>query len=249
MPLWVTVFLVLAVLHAAAGTGGGLSYLALMTLAGWPHAEAAVIALALNLVATCAGSWNWLRGGHLRADLAGFLLVGAVPAVWLASRVPWSQEVFLWVLLGFTVIAAARSLMKEAKPPREWNPASRAVVCVALGAAVGVAAGVAGLGGGIFLIPALVLLRIATVKQAAASGALVIAVSSLLGIFGKLEAYGGSLAPVWEKLVWLVPAVLVGGWVGSHWGSKVLPPRRVQQTLGMVLAMAAVVIVMRLVRG
>ncbi len=64
--LWLcTAFFGVAVLYAAAGFGGGSSYLALLALTGIPPGTIRPIALLCNLVVTGTASRQfWAGGGH-----------------------------------------------------------------------------------------------------------------------------------------------------------------------------------------
>jgi uncharacterized membrane protein YfcA len=104
-----------------------------------------------------------------------------------------------------------------------------------VGAALGLLAGVVGIGGGVFLAPVLLLTGWASAKRAAATASLFIFVNSAAGL-------GGQFAKgvyVNEMVIPLVLAVWLGGQIGSRAGAYHLPMvgvRRLLATLIMVVS-------------
>lgn len=92
-----------------------------------------------------------------------------------------------------------------------------------LGGGLGFLAGVVGIGGGIFLAPALHMLRWANAKVIAGTCAVFILVNSLAGLAGQAGKADGfdRLAAV-ERHWLLFPAVLIGGLAGATLGSTKL---------------------------
>ncbi len=109
------------------------------------------------------------------------------------------------------------------------------IASLALGASLGFLSGLIGIGGGIFLTPLLILFRWTPAKSAAAISAAFIFVNSLSGLAGFLVK-GGSV----PTLAWLLlPAVLVGGTLGSGWGSRRAASPALRRALAVVLVIAA----------
>ena len=94
-----------------------------------------------------------------------------------------------------------------------------------------------GVGGGIFLSPILLLKKWASPKAAAATAALFIWVNSAAGMVG--AAMSEQLNLELGVLLPFSAAVLVGGFVGSRYGSDVAPQQMVRQLLVVVLVFAA----------
>ena len=57
-------FFLAAYAHTSVGLGGGSSYTAIQSLAGFPVGFIPPISLVFNLLATSLGSVNFIRGGH-----------------------------------------------------------------------------------------------------------------------------------------------------------------------------------------
>ena len=106
----------------------------------------------------------------------------------------------------------------------------------ALGAVLGFASGLVGIGGGIFLTPLLILFRWAGAKTAAAISAAFIFVNSIAGLLGFLTK--GGVIPSFA--FWWLPAVLAGGAIGGFWGSRSAPPVILRRCLAAALAVAAI---------
>jgi hypothetical protein len=103
----------------------------------------------------------------------------------------------------------------EPAPTQNFTP----IVLSALGGAIGLLSGLTGVGGGVFLTPALLALRAAPVKQIAAITAPFILLNSLAGLAGGLFA-GRPLPPISLPVI---AAAALGGAIGSQLGAFRLP--------------------------
>jgi uncharacterized membrane protein YfcA len=104
-----------------------------------------------------------------------------------------------------------------------------------MGAAMGLLAGLTGVGGGIFLSPLLLMLGWAGTKQTSAVAAPFILVNSIAGLTAIFVARSASL----PEYTWtLAVAVLAGGWVGAEYGSRRFANPLVRRVLAVVLALA-----------
>ena len=109
--------------------------------------------------------------------------------------------------------------------------------CVAVGALIGLVSGVVGIGGGVLLSPLLIILHVGRPKEVAATSALFIWINSAGGMIGSTVAEGILL-----DLDTLFPfslAVLIGGLLGSRYGSSMASERGVRVILSAVLLIAA----------
>jgi hypothetical protein len=124
--------------------------------------------------------------------------------------------------------------MREVREP----PVARAML---IGAAMGLLAGLTGVGGGIFLSPLLLILGWAGTKQTSAVAAPFILVNSIAGLAGTFFARSTSLpGHAWI----LVVAVLVGGWLGAEYGSRRFTNPLIRRLLAVVLGVAGAKMVM-----
>ncbi len=237
------VFLAVAFLYASVGLGGGSTYTALLTIVGVSHLLVPSVSLALNLVVTFLGMINFHRGGHLSPRLIAPFLVASMPCAWLGGSLRLPREAFLWLLAGTLVLVLVRIyLLGELRLRTTLTGPRRLVFSLVLGAVLGFVAGTVGIGGGIYLVPLLIMFGLADEKRAAAAGAVFIWLNSAVGLAARWPQ--ARLEP--QAILPLVAAVAVGGWLGSSLGSLRFAPRTIQRTLGLVVAVAVIVIARRL---
>lgn len=92
--------------------------------------------------------------------------------------------------------------------------------------AVGLLAGLSGIGGGIFMSPVLHLIRWAEARRIAAFASLYILINSITGLVGQIVKSGPqSLAGPATEYWPLMAAVLVGGQIGSMLGMRYFTPK------------------------
>ena len=106
---------------------------------------------------------------------------------------------------------------------------------MAIGAVLGVLSGLTGVGGGIFLSPLLLLTGWAGTKQTSAVAAPFILVNSMAAL---AAGFVRNPVPPPDYSVWLMAAVLAGGWLGAEYGSRRFANPRIRQLLALVLAVA-----------
>jgi uncharacterized membrane protein YfcA len=128
-------------------------------------------------------------------------------------------------------LRAADTIRRE--PPR--GPAFLA------GAALGLLAGLTGVGGGIFLSPLLLIAGWADLRTTAATSAAFILVNSAAGLLGQAATL--EMLPD-DVLLWGGAAVL-GGLLGSYLGSRRLGGPALRATLAAVLVVAGVKLILK----
>ena len=228
--------LVAAFGYAAVGHGGASAYIAAMALAGIAPAEMRPTALLLNILVSSMGTWKFYRAGFFRWRLFWPFAVVSIPMAYLGGAVTLPGSAYK-ILVGVVLLYAAWQLWRSGKRGEEMReirepPLGWAMV---IGAAMGLLAGLTGVGGGIFLSPLLLMLGWAGTKQTSAVAAPFILVNSLAGLAAVFMAKGTAL----PTYVWiLVPAVLVGGWLGAEYGSRRFANPVVRRVLAVVLALA-----------
>ena len=228
--------LVAAFGYAAVGHGGASAYIAAMALAGVAPAEMRPIALLLNILVSSMGTWKFYRAGFFRWRLFWPFALVSIPMAYLGGAITLPGNAYK-ILVGVVLLYAAWQLwrsggsgaeMREVREP----PLGGAMV---IGASMGLLAGLTGVGGGIFLSPLLLMLGWAGTKQTSAVAAPFILVNSLAGLAAVFVAKSAVL----PTYVWiLVPAVLVGGWLGAEYGSRRFANPVVRRVLAVVLALA-----------
>ncbi len=114
------------------------------------------------------------------------------------------------------------------------HPKSQLFVSLLLGAILGFVSGTVGIGGGIYLVPLIILFGLGTEQEAAASGAAFILLNSMAGLVARFQRGAVSL----ELMLPLVLAVLAGGFLGSRLGAMRFNPLTIQKILGLVVILA-----------
>lgn len=228
--------LVAAFGYAAVGHGGASAYLAAMALAGIAPAEMRPVALVLNVVVSSLATWKFHRAGHFRWRLFWPFAAAAIPLAYVGGAITLPGQAYK-VLVGIVLLYAAWQLWRSGRAGEEMRAVREPPVgaAMAIGAAMGLLAGLTGVGGGIFLSPLLLMLGWAGTKQTSAVAAPFILVNSVAGLTALFITKGPSL-PLY---VWmLVPAVLIGGWLGAEYGSRRFANPMVRRVLAVVLALA-----------
>jgi uncharacterized membrane protein YfcA len=228
--------LVAAFGYAAVGHGGASAYLAAMALAGVAPQEMRPVALLLNILVSSLATWKFWRAGHFRWRLFWPFAAVSIPLAYVGGAIILPGHAYK-VLVGLVLLYAAWQLwhsvragdeMRELRePPLGW--------AMLIGAAMGLLAGLTGVGGGIFLSPLLLMLGWAGTKQTSAVAAPFILVNSIAGLAAIMLAKSAAL----PSYVWiLAPAVIIGGWLGAEYGSRRFANPVVRRVLAVVLALA-----------
>ena len=226
MEAWLTpAFFGTALLYASVGFGGGSTYNALLSLAGFDYRLLPIVSLCCNVVVVTGGTIRFARAGTLPWRPALTLSLVAAPLAFLGGLTPIREATFL-LLLGLSLIAAGLALFVPRAPDAQTRPAAAAQWMGLAAAPLGYLAGLVGIGGGIFLAPLLHLTRWAGTRQIAATASLFILINSLAGLTGQLvkngpEYFADALAPALPLLV----AVVLGGQLGSLLALRWLPER------------------------
>jgi hypothetical protein len=222
--------------YAAVGHGGASAYLAAMALAGVAPDQMRPIALVLNILVASIATYKFHRAGHFRWRLFWPFASVSIPLAYVGGAVTLPGQAYK-VLVGLVLLYAAwqlwRSRGEEMRSLREPPIAA----AMAIGALMGLLAGLTGVGGGIFLSPLLLMLGWAGTKQTSAVAAPFILVNSVAGLAAVFISGTASL-PGYVGI--LAPAVLVGGWLGAEYGSRRFANPLVRRVLAVVLALAGV---------
>ena len=228
--------LVAAFGYASVGHGGASAYIAAMALAGIAPSEMRPIALLLNILVSSLGAWKFNRAGYFRWRLFWPFAVVSIPMAYLGGAVTLPGQAYK-ILVGVVLLYAAWQLWRSGKSGEEMREVREPPLgwAMAIGAAMGLLAGLTGVGGGIFLSPLLLMLGWAGTKQTSAVAAPFILVNSIAGLAAGFVAKSAVL----PSYVWiLAAAVLVGGWLGAEYGSRRFANPVVRRVLAIVLALA-----------
>ena len=235
--------LVTAFFYAAVGLGGASTYTALLVLAGFNHGTIPTLSLSMNLLVTSAGSYNFVRNGHIRWRLLLPFAATSMPAAYLGGMLLVPKFLFEILLLLSLIFVAARIYLFDAVSLRlTLTLRQQFGVSLLAGAVLGFIAGIVGIGGGIYLVPLILVLGLGNAKEAAACGAVFVWLNSMSGLVSRLQYQWIDLFPYLPLLF----AVFVGGLLGSYFGAVRLQPRTMEKILGAIIIVAIVLLLLKL---
>ena len=230
-------FFFVALIYSSVGLGGGSSYTALMAIFGISYQIIPTTSLTLNLIVTFIGLINFWRNGHGRFGLIFPFLVTSIPMAYLAGTLELPKDIFQILLLITLILVVVRIyFLNNLKFSFQLSGIKKWVFIFGLGAILGFVAGSVGIGGGIYLVPLIIMFGLGSEKEAATAGALFIWVNSLAGIIAR--AQGGAFNP--EFILPLAGAVIVGGFTGSYWGSFKFEAKTIQKVMGAIIIIAII---------
>jgi len=241
-------FFLTAVAYSSVGFGGGSTYNALLVLAEMDYRLIPAIALSCNILVVSGGLYHYWRGGVLTPQSLLPYIMLSVPMAWLGGRLPVSEQVFIG-LLGFSLlVAGAQMLIKPQLTGLQKSLSKTAhwLTAVPLGGAIGLLAGITGIGGGIFLAPVIYYFHLAPVRTVAGITSGFILVNSVSGLAGQLMK-AGEYSPIagWTQAWPLFVAVIIGGQIGSRLGAYHLPETWIKRLTAVLMLYVALRLIWR----
>ena len=227
-----------AALYSSVGLGGASGYLAVLSMTTFAASESIWLkqyAWSLNLIVAGIAFWHYHRSGYHVRELSVPFISASVPMAALGGFMLVEGAVYDALLSLALIVAAWRLVSGDAGVSEAVRPSATKAAWV--GGGIGLASGVIGLGGGIFLLPALMLGRWATAKEAAATTSLFVWLNSIAGLAG--AGLAGRIDLDLGLLVPFASVVLVGGFLGSRYGSRMSSQSGIRGLLVVVLVLAA----------
>lgn len=228
-------FFIVALAYSSVGLGGGSSYTALMAVFGVSTIAIPMVSLTLNLFVTTIGSFNFIRNRHARINLILPFLITSIPMAYLGGSLKLPKEVFYWILFISLVFVAVRIYFWQSIAIKlNIDSKGKIIVSLIAGSILGLVAGIVGIGGGIYLVPLIMILGLGNAKEAAACGTIFIWLNSLAGLISRLQYNSIDLT----AYIPLIAAVMAGGAIGSFMGSFKFSSRTMEKVLGGVIIVA-----------
>lgn len=223
---------IIAFLYSSVGHAGASGYIAVMALWGLAPSEIRPTALVLNILVASITAYQFWSAGHFSWKLFWPFAVLSIPAAYLGGHLQLSASV-LKILIGIVLLFSAVRLFFRRGDPLDVAPPP-IPTAMSVGAGIGFLSGLTGTGGGIFLTPTVLFFHWARIRQAAAVSALFILVNSISGLAGYFTAnhYIPALGII------IAPAAIIGGVLGSYFGSRRFPVRAISLLLATVLIIA-----------
>jgi uncharacterized membrane protein YfcA len=236
-------FFIVALSYSSVGLGGGTSYAALLAIAGYNSTMIPMISLSLNVIVTSIGSYYFIHNKHANYRLVAPFLLSSMPMAYLGGALQLPQELFFLLLLVALLFVAARIYFwKDTTFHLGLGNTGKIIFSLVTGSVLGMLAGITGIGGGIFLVPLIIILGLGTVKEAAACGAIFVWLNSLAGLVSRLQYNAIDLI----EHVPLIVAVILGSTLGSTLGSSRLSRKAMEKILGVIVLVAIAFLVGKL---
>jgi uncharacterized membrane protein YfcA len=166
------------------GVGGGILIVpGLMWVTAMEQRRAHGTSLAAVLPIAVTGLVSYISYGNVDWFAAGCLIVGALPGTLLGTK--WlatvNKRMLTWLFIAVAAASAIRLAVGVDTSPTTAPSVALALSLVAVGFASGVLAGLLGIGGGIVMVPALMLLGGVAAVVAKGTSLAVIVPTSILG--------------------------------------------------------------------
>jgi uncharacterized membrane protein YfcA len=226
---------IVAFLYASVGHGGASGYLALMAIFSFAPETMKPTALLLNLFVAGIAFYHYYKAGYFNKKLFLSFAMASIPMAFVGGMIEVDASIYkkvLAVLLIFAILKMLNVFGKESeyiKQVKLWQG-------LAVGAVIGFFSGLIGIGGGIILTPIILLLHWGKMKEAAAVSALFIWVNSAAGLMGQIS----SGVKISSQAFILVGVALIGGFLGSYYGSRKFNNSLLRYVLAFVLIIASV---------
>ncbi len=225
---------IIAFLYASVGHGGASGYLAIMALAGVAPSVMKSSALVMNLAVSLFSFIGFYRAGYFRIKLFLPFAIASIPMAYIGGTMSLSDSIYKNIL-AFSILLTIIRLFFQLDNPDEEKRQIPIIPALLAGGMIGLLSGMIGIGGGIILSPLILVMRWASIKETAAVSALFIFVNSLSGLYGQLTK-GQMTLP--ENIQWAIVATIIGGMLGSYFGSQKFnhPTLKKLLAIGLIIA-------------
>lgn len=236
----ILVGVVAGLIGGGLGIGGGIILVPLLLAIGFDRHRSHATSLAAIVLIAAAGAWTWGAEGQIDVALGILIgLGGVVGSVLGASLMHRMSSRALSVVFGVVLLVAAIRMITGANPlpgVSDLSNVSEVLIAIGIGLAAGFFAGVAGVGGGVIIVPASVIFL--GLPQHEAQG------TSLLAIV--LTASAATVVNLRNQRVRLKDGLVVGigGVVGSVVGSR-LALRIDDRTLSLIFGFLVLFVALR----
>ncbi len=223
-----------AFLYASVGHGGASGYLALMALFNVAPDVMKPTALLLNLFVSGTAFVQFYRGKHFLWHIFLPFAMASIPMAFAGGLVHVDARTYKIMLGLLLLVPAGRFLFFKNTPAGELKEPDSGL-SLFIGGAIGFLSGLIGIGGGILLSPALLILKWTDQKQTAAISALFIFVNSLAGLGGQFTKGIHFSAEMFAYTV----VAFAGGIFGAYFGSLRFGQNVLKYLLAAVLLVAS----------
>jgi len=218
-------FLLTATLYSSVGFGGGSTYLALLLIWDIPYLIFPVIALFCNIIVVSGNCINYIKAGNINLKILTPYLISSVPLAFIGGSISIDKNFFEILLFIILALAGIMLLLKFKSFDKKIEPYNKIpkIMAILIGGTIGFISGVVGIGGGIFLSPILLLVRVDSAKNIATAASLFILINSISGLTGQFTKASviNEVYSYWPLFLF----VLLGGLLGNYLNLKIFPTR------------------------
>lgn len=233
--LVLVLFALVAFLYSSVGHGGASGYLAIMAMVGVAPMMMKQSALVMNLAVSLFSFIGFYRAGAFKLKLFLPFMLASIPMAYLGGTMSLSDSIYKKILAICIFISIIRMVFQfeDNQKPNTKIPLWAGLLS---GGSIGLISGLIGIGGGIILSPLMLLMRWAKLRETAAVSALFIFVNSLSGFYGQVQKNGFYLT---QDLQFAIIATIIGGVLGSYFGSHKFKTKTLRYLLAIGLTIAS----------
>jgi uncharacterized membrane protein YfcA len=232
-------FFLTATLYSSVGFGGGSTYLALLLLWDVSYLIFPVIALFCNIIVVSGNCFNYIKAGNVNFKILTPYLISSTPLAFIGGSLSVDRnffEILLFIVLTLVSILLILKFKSFDKKIEVYKKIPK-IISVLIGGSIGCISGIVGIGGGIFLSPILLLLRVDKAKNITTAASLFILINSISGLAGQFTKSSviNEVYSYWPLFL----LVLLGGQLGNYFNLKIFPARLLALvTAGLVMFVA-----------
>ena len=242
MSILSSLFFLTAILYSSVGFGGGSTYLALLLIWDIPYLVFPIIALYCNIIVVSGNCLNYIKAGNINFKILTPYLASSVPLAFIGGSLSINKsffEILLFIVLSLAGILLLLKFKSFDKKIEVYKKIPN-IMSILIGGSIGFISGIVGIGGGIFLSPILLLVRVDKAKNIATAASVFILINSISGLAGQFTK-SSVLNEVYNY--WpLFLLVLLGGQLGNYLNLKIFPTR----TLTLVTAWLVIFVAIRM---
>ncbi len=228
-----------AVLFSLLGLGGAIIYTPLFYWSGLPLLTAIPMALLLNMVTTASASSTYLKQRMIDTGIALPIIIASIPGAFVGSKLARMFDIELLILLlSISILfAGIRILFFEIKGMFVVSAKNRTVTGACSGFVISVISSLAGIGGGTFVVPLLLVFGLET-KKAVGTSSLIVTFISLSGFLSHMSQGGQHLDL--SILIFASIAAFAGAQTGSRLIFRRTSPRTIERMFAVVLLVVGI---------
>jgi uncharacterized membrane protein YfcA len=239
-------FLLTATLYSSVGFGGGSTYLALLLIWDVPYLIFPVIALFCNIIVVSGNCFNYIKAGNINLKILIPYLISSIPLAFIGGSLSVEKNFFEVLLFIILTLAGIMLLLKFKSFDEKIEIYQKIpkILAVLIGGTIGFISGVVGIGGGIFLSPILLLVRVDSAKNIATAASLFILINSISGLAGQFTKTSviNDIYSYWPLFL----LVLLGGQLGNFLNLKIFPARMLALITSVLVIFVAIRIGLKL---